>query len=296
MNNSTIESIPHLNGNRWEKTIIKAKQQVINALTKPRLDDYTKESMNSIPTGLYRGIIVLLAIVAIAAFWTSAGKQISATAMLLDPVVKTSEHLSQFWADVSVIGMLAIGELGTILFSAVCSVLAEDKFKVIVFRVASIGCAMFAVLANVTITMRYDEGSTVYAWFVTLAPPLIVIAVGLVIENLLLRSVKARSEAQRAYDIALRDYDYYRARPDLHPSFNQRWYSAIYDELCYYKPMKFAIEELVRENEQYKAVLVKREIDSHQYWAALEIEMTNRPTLPPTTGEGLTSSHKQLTD
>jgi len=281
MNNDTIEQIPHLNGNRWEKTIIKAKQQVINALTKPHLDDYVKESMNSIPAGLYRALIAMLAIVAIAAFWVSAGKQISATAMLLEPVVKTSDHLSQGWADVSVIGMLALGEIGTILFSVACSVLSEDRAKAIVFRIASIGCAMFAILANVTITMRDNEGSTVYAWFLTLAPPLIVIVVGLVIENLMLRSVKARSEAQRAYDIALRDYDYYRARPDLHPTFNQRWYSAIYDELCYYKGVKVVIEELVHANEQFKAALVKREIDAHQYWAALEVEMTNRPTLPP---------------
>lgn len=284
MDNSNINSIPHLNSNRWEKTIIKARQQVVNGLTKPQLDDYVKESMNSIPAGLYRMLIGMLAVVAIAAFWVSAGKQISATASLLDPVVRTSDHLSQGWADVSVIGMLALGEIGTILFSVACSVLSEDRPKAIIFRISSVGCAMFAILANVTITMRYDEGSTVYGWFLTLAPPLIVIAVGLVIENLLLRSVKARSEAQHAYDVALREYDFYREKPDLHPTFNQRWYSSIFDELCYYKPVKIVIEELIHENEQYKAVVVKREIDAHQYWAALEIEMTNRPTLPPITG------------
>ena len=284
MDNNTINSIPHLSGNRWEKTIIKAKQQVINALSKPRLDDYVRESMSSIPTGLYRALIAMLAVVAIAAFWVSAGKQISATASLLEPVVKTSDHLSQGWADVSVIGMLALGEIGTILFSVACSVLSEDRAKAIVFRVASIGCAMFAILANVTITMRDNEGSTVYAWFLTLAPPLIVIVVGLVIENLMLRSVKARSEAQREYEIALREYDFYRDKPELHGTFNQRWYSAIYDELCYVRAVKVVIEELVRDNEQYKVVLVKREIDAHQYWAALEVEMTNRPTLPPQVG------------
>jgi hypothetical protein len=291
---SPLESIPHLSSTRWDRTIIKAKDQVRNSLMKPVLDDYVKESMNSIPTGLYRAIIGALVVVAIAAFIVSAGKQIVATSTLLEPVVKTSDHLSQAWSDVSVIGLLAIGEIGTILFSAVCSVFSEDRSKVIIFRVSSIGCAMFAILANVTITMRYGEGDTLYGWFLTLAPPVIVISVGLVIENLLLRSVKARAEAQRTYDIAMRDYDYYREKPEQHATYKRRWYLSIYEELTYRREDRLLIETLVRQDERIKAVIVKREIEAHEFWEAMEVELTARPTQPPSAGDMLSSSQSPL--
>lgn len=287
-----LNSIPHLNSNRWEKTIVKAKQQVVNSLTKPRLEDYVKESFNTASRLQNRVIIGALVVVAIAAFWLSAGKQISATATLLEPVAGDSAHLSRGWSDIGVIASLALGEVGTILFSAACSWLSEDKFKVIIFRVFSIICAMFAILANITITMKYGEGSTLYGWFLTLAPPLTVIAIGLMIESLLMRSVRSRAEAQHAYDTAMKDYDYYCERPEMHPTYNRRWYEGIFDEMCYYRPAKETILALVADNEQYRAVIVLREKEYHDTWALLEAS-PDRPTLPPQTGDMSSLSQPQ---
>jgi hypothetical protein len=290
--NLSIERIPHLNSNRWEKTIHKAKQQVVNSLTEPHRADYDKQVGSVLTPRVQRLMIIGLCIVAFAAFVISAGKQITATTMLFDPIAQNSEHLSWVWADASIILGLALGEIGTIIFSVACSMFSEHKGKVAVFRVFSIICATLAILANVTITALHDNsGFVVWAWFVTLAPPLTVIAVGLLIESLVMRNMKAQLEAQREYDIDHREYEYFRARPEQHTTFKRRWYLSIYEELCYRKEDRLLIEALVNEDQAIKGALVRREIEIHEFWEVMDIA---RPTLPPSMGDTLNTSSQPL--
>ncbi len=283
--NLSIEQIPHLSSTRYERAISKAKQQVVNSLTEPVREHYDKQVGGIMSSGTHRLMIIGLCIVAFAAFTISAGKQITATTMLFDPIAQNSEHLSWVWADASIILGLALGEIGTIIFSVACSMFSEHKGKVIIFRVFSIICATLAILANVTITALHDNtGYVVWAWFVTLAPPLTVIAVGLLIESLVMRNMKAQAEAQREYDIDHREYEYYCKKPETHGTYMRRWLLSLYEELCYRKEDRALIEAIVGGDERIKAVIVKREIEAHEYWEAMEVELTGRPTLPRQTG------------
>ncbi len=285
MSNITIESIQHLSSTRYERAISKAKSQVVNSLTEPLREHYTKEVGGVMSSGVQRLMIIGLCIVAFAAFVISAGKQITATTMLFDPIAQNSEHLSWVWADASIILGLALGEIGTIIFSVACSMFAEHKGKVIVFRAFSVICATLAILANITITALHDNsGYVVWAWFVTLAPPLTVIAVGLLIESLVMRNMKAQQEAQHEYDVDHREYEFYCKKPETHPTYTRRWLLSLYEELCYRKEDRLLIESIVQDDERIKAIIVKREIEAHEIWEAMEVQLTDRPTLPRSTG------------
>ncbi len=132
-----------------------------------------------------------------------------------------------------------------------------------------------------------NTGFTIFAWFVTLAPPLTVIAVGILIESLTLHNMKAQLESQREYDIAHREYEYYRAKPEQHDTFKRRWHLSIYEELCYRREDRLLIDTLVQQDQAIRGYLVKREIEVHEFWEAMEIDTVNRPTLPPSATAGL---------
>lgn len=284
--NLSIEQIPHLSSTRYERAISKAKQQVVNSLSEPVRKHYDKEVGGVMSHGVQRLMIIGLCIVAFAAFWISAGKQISATTMLFDPIAQNSEHLSWVWVDLSIVFGLALGEIGTIIFSVACSMFSEHRGKVIVFRVFSVLCAALAILANITITALHDNsGYVLWAWFLTLIPPLTVIGVGLLIESLVMRNMKAQQEAQREYDVDHREYEYYCKKPETHSTYMRRWLLSLYEEICYGKEAKALVEAIVDGDERVKAVIVKREIEAHEYWEAMEVELTGRPTLPRPTGE-----------
>lgn len=288
---SPLDSIPHLSSARWEKARRIAKNRVVDGLIEPKYTDYDERPPSLLGPKARWVIGFLLALVAVAAFWISAGKQISASTMLFKPLVVGQEHLSDTWSDGAVIAGLALGEAGTISFSLFSAVLAGQaitlrgltfKPRGVMFRILSVACAFLAVLANITITAIHDEtGFTVFAWFVTLAPPMIVIGIGLVIESMVLQGHLERAEAEAKFAKAHQEYEFYTLNPDKHGTFNERWYICIYEEICYPQPIKPRIDALVRDyGGEIKGQLVMREIKAHDFWAQLEATIAN-PTLPP---------------
>ena len=288
----SYDAIPHLTSTRWEKTIAKAKNQVLASLMEPRVEDFERPSTSRISPRARKYIIAALLVVALAAFWISAGKQISAFTKVFEPVAQDSEHLNWVWIDASIVFGLALGEVGTILFSVVASALPGRPVRMfgrdvyifgLIFRLFAIMCAGLAVLANVTITALHDnQGFTVFAWFVTLAPPIVVIGIGLIIESMYMAGHIEQEATLRAYSIAREEYEKWRERPDLHPTFNRRWYASIYEEITYLQEPKMLCRALIEQDGEMvaKSEIIRREIAAHEFWAALEADLETRPTSP----------------
>jgi hypothetical protein len=288
-----LSMIPGLTSERWLNARQRAQETIRNSVKQPVESAYSLPAFSSYPNWLIRGIVGLLAVVAFSAFWISAGKQVSATALILDPLVTDYHRLSGQWVDASILLVLAMGEAGSILFSIAASVLAGDpvhlkrfSFKptALIFRCFAFICAMFAILANVTITaIHRANGAEFYAWFLTLAAPCLVLAIGLVIERLVMQSLKARAEQKSRYAGALIEYQKTQDDPELHKDFKAVWARAVYDEMIRYKKDRDLILPLVNDDPQIKALLVQREYQNHMVWEAFEMRLDAlpRPTLAP---------------
>ena len=125
MNAIDITPIPGLTTARYESTKEAARKIIVGKLHEPQWSSYKGRALSNLPNWIVYAVIVLLMIVAGASFWISAGKEIAAVALVLEPIGATYDHLSPLWSNVSVIAALALGEAGTILFMLAASVLVE---------------------------------------------------------------------------------------------------------------------------------------------------------------------------
>lgn len=292
-----LDDITGLDATRWKRARKQAQQTVISTVQKPDKRLFTGRAFGRFPAWVTAIMLIVLGVIAIAAFWISAGKQIAATDLVLMPVVHDYQRLSAGWADVSILLNLLLGELGTILFSLAAGIFQGDPIRLgrlrfrplaLAFRLAAVVCACFAILANVTITALHAgayANVAVFGWFMTFAPPVVVLWVGLFFERLLLATLEARTAARDAFN---RDYDQYETvqrNPEAPPDFRRTWHLQIYDQLLRISPAnRRKIEALVAENPVIRVELIKREFTRHE-WADFTIETPpSRPTIPPPTG------------
>jgi len=125
-----ITTIPGLTTARYEATKEAAKKIILNKLVEPQWANYRSRGLSDLPNWIVYAAIMLLLIVAGASFWISAGKEIAATALVLEPIGAAYDHLSPLWSNVSVVAALALGEAGTILFMLAASVLGGEGASV----------------------------------------------------------------------------------------------------------------------------------------------------------------------
>ncbi|GEM_PF-6863012 len=275
-----LSNIPHLSAERWQQARQRAIETVRASVPEPDPAHYvSKQGISAFPAWFMRSLIALLVIVAGAAFWMSAGKQVMAAGMLVDPL-STSERLTPFWGDVAIVLSLAFGELGAILFQVAAAVF-EGRGKRLTFRLFAVLCAALAVIANVSITATHEIAPiAVFQWFMTLIPPIAVLGIGMLIEGLVMASLKARAEQRAAYQAAMDEYHRAQANPDKHPDFGRTWAKAIYDELCRYKRDRDLILPLVEQDRAVMLQLVQREYADHMAWE----------TFDPTAGKSAVSA------
>ena len=262
-----LSSISHLSAERWQQARQRAIETIRSGLPEPRPEHYISSArISKYPLALVNSIIVMLIIVGLAAFWISAGKQIAAAGLVVDPISASSDRLSPTWGTGGVVAMLAFGEVGSILFLVTASVFDMRRR---LFTVFAVGSASISVIANVSITATHDLGSvTVFGWFITFMAPITVLAVGAVVEQLIMTSLAARADQQAQYGVALAEYQKAQIDPETQASFKAAWAKAIYDELCRYKKDRDTIETLSSED-QFE--LLNREYHVHMRWERYEV-------------------------
>lgn len=260
--------IPQLTAERWQEAKMRAIQIVRESIPEPRPEHYVSDlGISKYPPSLVKGIVVMLIAVGMAAFWISAGKQIAAAGLVIDPISAGSTRLSPIWGNGGVVATLVFGEVGSILFLVCASVFDGKRW---LFNGFAIGSAAVSVVANISITATHDLGSvTVFGWFITVMAPVTVLAVGTVIERLIMSSLEARTDQKMRFAAAAKAYQELQANPESHPTFKVEWPKAIYDELIRYKKDRELILPLSGED---KFELVSREYHTHMLWERYEIK------------------------
>lgn len=298
-----ISHVPGLTSQRFEQARRAAQESIRQSVPKPVEQTYHRAG-SGIPQGVVYAAIAMLLIVAFAAFVISAQKQIVATADILYKMAAEHDQLTPFLAGAGVIAGLALGELGTILFSIAASVLRGEPYTVrrvtfyptaLIFRLFSVGCALFAILANASI----HTGEGAFAVYFTYIPPITVIAIGLVVEALVMDTVKTRASQRQRFLAAFAEWELYQNEPERHKTFKSVWARAIYDELGRFKKDRVLIDPLVEKDKQVMALLVQREYQTHMVWEAfsLDVPATPRPISPlpeSQPGEGQTEQPSLL--
>ncbi|MCC7451683.1 MAG: hypothetical protein IT324_30020 [Anaerolineae bacterium] len=285
---SPLDDITPLDAVRWERARKLAGQSIQAATPKPDQAHYIRQSFNRFPRWVTVSMLTVLGVIGIAAFWLSAGKQIAATDLVLMPIVRDyNARLSTGWADFAILLTLLLGELGTILFSTASGIFpgqpaAIGRFRIrlaaLAFRTAALMCAGFALLANITITALHTEDIArlpLFGWFLAVAPPIVVLFIGLFAERLLLMSLEARATAKQAYA----EWERIQRNPESHPNFKRIWHMQVLDQLMKVSAVnRRKIEALVAEQPEMRVELVRREFIRHE-WADFEIEVPTHPTL-----------------
>jgi hypothetical protein len=204
-----LQYVQPLTAEQYEAAAKLAREKAIAQLREPIMPVVHAE-MSLYPQWLNRSILGGVGTLLLAMFIVSTAKQLEAVNDFVSPVVDQSQMILKW---VVMIAMIMGAEVGSLLFSVVAGVYKRYKF---IFRVFSVLCATTAILANWHVTALHASeysGIAVYAWYVTFLAPIVVIVVGMLLENIAMQSMSERAglrnatkNAETEYQDKLREY------------------------------------------------------------------------------------------
>lgn len=266
-------SYPIMSTDRFLEAETKAADNVRKRLAKPEIGMFKQATESTYPGWFLGVVIVALVLVMAFSFVVSAGKQVAAAGMVFGNLPNKYASLSTTWANASVIAMLAISELGAVLFLIAAGTLtshapsvtvAGREFKPLtwLFRTFAGLCACYAVTANVTITLAdpVQEASGLQ-WLITISIPLLVLGLGVMLERLLIDALRARSLAAARYNTALVEYQTKWSAPETASDYPALLASAMWELLV--KHHRRIIMMVEGEPDAKRAILVQ-EYHAHQ--------------------------------
>ena len=97
MSSGSMSNITGLDLLRFEEARRQAEDQIRASVPMPERARYTAGSFSKHPPAVQAGALLALTIVALAMFWTSAGKAIVAAVPTLAPMVESYGRLTPSW-------------------------------------------------------------------------------------------------------------------------------------------------------------------------------------------------------
>lgn len=230
-----------LNVKRWEDARATAEATIRARLKEPDRALFFKRESDRPP--LLSGIVTaLLIVVAATSFLISAAKEIAAADIVLRGLPEVSDRLSASFISWLIVFVLALSELGVILFGLAVHDQPGRSGRLLL-RAFQITCMCVALGANITITVQHPIwNALVFDWLLTLVPPVVVIGIGLVMEAQAQRAIESRAGALREYRAAESAYQIALATPEAHPEFMGVWGKCI-------------IEQVIGRNQSHRAQL-----------------------------------------
>ncbi|MBX3066659.1 MAG: hypothetical protein KF726_27005 [Anaerolineae bacterium] len=189
----------------------KAHAYAVGRLIKPSLANNDESKfLADYPAGFTKLVKTLLAIVVTLAAVTSAGKQIAAVVGLLEPIVP-SIPFGGIWFLFAIAASVLLSELGTVLWALVGKPLSGGNRAVkYVFYAYAAACAALSIIGNLIITRDHvptgDPLKAFYLYLISMIMPLIILAVGLLVERAYGASIERHRAAKTAYAVALAAY------------------------------------------------------------------------------------------
>jgi len=251
---STNITPPPLTRTQWLACEERARDAVIASIPKPDKAQFEVENFSAYPRWLTLAMTIGLLIVAGGALYVSAGKQLAAGDIVLKSVLTHTDRVNEFWVSTGLVVLVVMGEIGALTFGLSAGLLALSKTAKLVFRAFMVMSAAIALLANISMTASYPQHEViVFQWFITILAPSLVLGVGFVFENMLMRELEKRAARIRAFNDAVQFY--HAVLRDPKTALPERYQS----ELVY------AVGEALRENcktaDGKKGALYKRYLE-----------------------------------
>lgn len=184
-----------------KKSALDAMQQ---ALPEPRLADFLQRRVEKYPRELTIAGIVAMIAIALFAFVISAGKE-WVVANEVFGSIPSKYGITVIWQVIALVAVLLLGEIGALAFALAASLFGDKQTIRVSLRIASVTCAALALLGNLTLFfLDQHPGELLFEFVITIFPPLTVLAVGMVGEQMLLEHLGARAAAIVAYQMALK--------------------------------------------------------------------------------------------
>jgi hypothetical protein len=135
------------------------------------------------------------------------------------------------------VAMTAVGfatvlsaEIGQIVFSLALATLGTSQSARRLLIASMAIATIISLVGNVQVALPGHETSP-FAWLEALAPPIIVLATAYVIKEQILETVEVRHANERAFQVALEEWQIATAVPEEHPTWMQFYANALQDAL-----------------------------------------------------------------
>jgi hypothetical protein len=276
---------PVLPASQYITVLDRTSERVRAQLRPPEEKNYRTKSASVYPRWFMALIGLVLFVVMIFSFFVSAGKQAAAMGLLLDDLPSHFNHLSSYWANLSIVFMLGLSELGTVLFLIVAVPLARNVSPLsfgpisfnpmqLIFRLFAILCAAYAIVANTTITaLDTVREAVVLQWLVTLGIPALVLGLGMILERMVIASLETRGEANLQYEKARREYTDYFNDPMTHPNYPIILADMLYQEMYRVRSVQAVMKQLVDTDPRYKSYLISAEYKMQQEAGRIDVNI-----------------------
>jgi len=296
---STDIRFPILTTERYLDAVERAKKSIRERIEPPKIEHFKVDHGSAYPQWFTVSVIVALTLVLLFSFVISAGKQVAAMGLVLDDLPVNHNRLSGLWVNVSIIFMLLMSEIGAVLFLVAAGTLAERVQKSAffrwtinwpqqVFRLFAMLCAGYALISNVTITLINPVNSVaaVLQWFMSIGIPLTVLGLGIMLERIVIDSLKSNAEQTARFNLAMADYRAVIDDPTRHEYYKQALADNIFQEMNRYKPDRLKLLTAfpdIETNQEVKLWLVTSEYRAHKRMEQFDMEVAVSPFLEQAT-------------
>jgi hypothetical protein len=221
-----IDNLRPLTQEQRQSARKKAREAIIRAIgPKPVREHFNQATISKYPPSVTRLIFVLCLVLLLAAFTPSAIRLYVIGSQTFGQAVSND------------VAMTAVGfatvlsaEIGQIVFSLALATLGTSQSARRLLIASMAIATIISLVGNVQIALPGHENSP-FAWLEALAPPLIVLATAYVIKEQILETVEVRHANERAFQVALEEWQTATALPEEYPTWLQFYANALQDAL-----------------------------------------------------------------
>jgi len=221
-----IENLRPLTQEQRQGARKKAREAVIRAIgPKPVREYFNQSTISKYPPSVTRLIFLLCLVLLLAAFTPSAIRLYVIGSHTFGQAVSSS-------AAQTAVGLATVlsAEVGQVVFSLALATLGTSRSARRLLMISMMIATAIALVGNVQISLPNHTNSP-FAWLESIAPPLLVLSTAYVMKEQILETIEIRHANERAFQVALGEWQVATAMPEEYPTWMQFYANALQDAL-----------------------------------------------------------------
>ena len=206
----------------------RARKNIVDRIGKrPDRADFEQHTASKYPPYVVTAITLVMVLLLAFAFMPSAMRVYRIASSTFGRAIPNTTQET-----IAGVSFVALAELATLGFVVAAGVLDVTRRTKILLYAAAIASTMIAVIGNIQIAIEHGPGA--FDWFTgwlatfgydpfagleAVAPPILTLIAGLVLEEITLASIQRRHANERAYQDALAAWTADTAEPEDHPQW-----------------------------------------------------------------------------